>query len=95
MTQIHVNVGLRNVGPATVRLEWMTLFANDPHDGTLFETFTHGGIRLEPGETRAFSEVTNVTGEWSAVAFTVKLFPVGAPGWESPLVPGQPVTWTY
>ena len=94
MTQLRVSLVLQNVGRATVRLQWMTLFANGPNNGPLFDTFTRQDIQLEPGGTRTFSEVTNVTGLWHGAAFTVKLFPVDAPSWESPLVPNQPVTWT-
>ena len=94
MTQLHVSLVLRNVGSARVHLQWVTLFANDPRNGTLFDTFTHDDIQLEPGGTRTFSDVTNITGYWSGVAFTIKVFPFSSPGWDSPIVPDQPVTWT-
>ncbi len=94
MTQLRASLVLRNVGPATVRLQLMTLFATDPGNGTLFDTFTHENILLEPGGTQTFSEVTNVTGHWTEVALTVKVFPINSPSWDSSLVPDQPVTWT-
>ena len=94
MTQLHVNLVLRNVGTATVHLQLMTLWAYDPHNGTLFDAFPHDDVQLVPGETRTFSEVASLTGLWSEAALTVKLFPVNAPSWAAPLVPDEPVAWT-
>jgi hypothetical protein len=94
MTQLHADLVLRNVGSSPVHFAWVTLFAYDPDNSTLYDTFTHEGIQLGSGKTLAFSETTNITGHWSQVAFTVKVFPAGAPSWERSLVPDQPLTWT-
>lgn len=93
-TRVHADLVLHNVGSAPVQLQFLTLFANDPENGTLYDTFTHTGIQLGPAGTLTFSETTNVTGHRSRVAFTVKIFPSAAPSWDSPVVPDQPVTWT-
>ena len=94
MTEVQVRMVLQNVGRSVVPFELVTLFAYDPVNGTLFGTFSHTNVRLNPGETRMFSETTSVTGHRSEVAFTVKIFPIGAPRWEQSLVPDQPVTWS-
>jgi len=94
MTEVHVRLVLQNVGRSVAHFAHLTLFAYDPVNGTLFGTFTHSNVELDPGETQAFSETTTVSGQRSAVAFTVKVFPSGAPSWARPLVPDQPVTWT-
>jgi hypothetical protein len=94
MTQLHASLVLKNVGPVPVHFAWITLFATDPGNGSLLDTFTHEDFQLQPGEARTFSEVTNITGHWSGVSLTLKMFPDRTPGWESVLVPGQPVTWT-
>src|SRR5947199_5882520 len=94
MTEVQARLVLQNVGRSVVPFELVTLFAYDPVNGTLFGTFSHTNVRLNPGETRMFSETTSVTGHWSEVAFTVKVFPSGAPRWERSLVPDQPVAWS-
>jgi hypothetical protein len=94
VTEVRVHLILRNAGSSPSNFALLTLVANDPTKGGLFDTFAHTNVRLEPGETRTFYESTNVTGHWSKVAFTVKVFPSGAPHWERTLVPDQPVTWT-
>jgi hypothetical protein len=94
MTQLHASLVLKNVGPSPVHFSWITLFATDPGNGSLFDTFTHMDFELQPGGTRTFSEVTNLTGHWSGVSLIVKIFSDRTSGWESALVPGQPVTWT-
>jgi len=93
MTEIHARLVVQNVGRSLVHFGFLTLFAYDPVDGTLFDTFTHADVVLDPGETQMFTETTSVTGPWSEVAFTVKVFPSGAPTWERSLVPYQAVTW--
>ena len=93
MTEVKAVLVLQNVGRSVVHFELLTLFAYDPVNGTLFDTFSHRNVQLNPGETRSFSETTSVTGHWSVVAFTVKVFPSGAPSWARSLVPDQPVTW--
>jgi len=93
MTEVKALLVLQNVGRSVVHFELLTLFASDPVHGTLFDTFSHTNVQLNPGETRSFSESTSVTGHWSEVAFTVKVFPSGAPSWARSLVPDQPVTW--
>ena len=93
MTEIHARLVMQNVGRSVVHFGFLTLFAHDPVDGTLFDTFTHSDVVLHPGETQIFTETTSVTGHWSEVAFTVKVFPSGAPTWERSLVPDQAVTW--
>jgi len=93
-TMVHARLVLHNVGRSPAHFAWLTLFAYDSAKGTLFDAFAHVEVVLGPGETRTFSETTTVTGQWSTVAFTVKVFPSGAPGWERTLVPDQPVTWT-
>jgi len=93
MTEIQARLVLQNVGRSAVHFELLTLFAYDPVDGTLFGTFSHNNLQLNPGDTQSFSESASVTGHWSEVAFTVKVFPSGAPSWERSLVPEQPVTW--
>ena len=94
MTEVQARMVLQNVGRSVVPFELVTLFAYDPVNGTLFGTFSHTNVQLNPGETRVFSETTSVIGHESEVAFTVKVFPSGAPRWERSLVPNQPVTWT-
>lgn len=93
MTQLHASLVLKNVGPSLVHFAWITLFATDPDNGTLFDTFAHFDFQLQPGGTRTFLEVTNITGHWSGVSLTLKIFPDRTPGWESVLVPDRPVTW--
>ncbi len=93
-TAVHVRLVLHNVGRSAAHFAWLTLFAYDSVKGTLFDTFAHVEVVLGPGETQTFSETTTVTGQWSTVAFTLKVFPSGAPSWERTLVPDQPVTWT-
>jgi len=93
MTQVKALLVLQNVGRSAVHFELLTLFAYDPVNGTLFDTFSHTNVQINPGETRSFSETTSVTGHWSEVAFTAKVFPSGAPSWARSLVPDQPVTW--
>ena len=93
MTEVKAVLVLQNVGRSVVHFELLTLFAYDPVNGTLFDTFSHTNVQLNPGETRSFSETTSVTGHPSEVAFTVKVFPSGAPSWARSLVPDQPVTW--
>jgi len=93
MTEVKAVLVLQNVGRSVVHFELLTLFAYDPVNGTLFDTFSHRNVQLNPGETRSFSETTSVTGHPSEVAFTVKVFPSGAPSWARSLVPDQPVTW--
>jgi len=93
MTEIHARLVLQNLGRSVVHFGFLTLFAYDSVDGTLFDTFTHADVVLHPGETQMFTETTSVTGHWSEVAFTVKVFPSGAPTWERSLVPDQAVTW--
>jgi hypothetical protein len=93
MTEVQAHLVLRNVGSSAVQFSFLTLFAYDPTTGTWFGTFSHRDVRLEPGGERTFSETTNVKGDWSAVAFTVKVFPSGSPSWERSLDPDQPVTW--
>src|SRR6266581_6555774 len=93
-TAVHARLVLHNVGRSSAHFAWLTLFAYDPVKETLFDTFTHTEVVLGPGETQTFSETTTVLGQWSTVAFTVKVFPNGAPRWERTLVPDQPVTWT-
>ena len=94
LTELRVHLVLRNVGSSPVHLDFLTLFAFDPDKGPFFDTFTHTDIRLEPTGTLTFSEITNITGNWSQVAFTVKIFPGRAPSWERSLVSDQPVTWS-
>ncbi len=93
MTEVKAVLVLQNVGRSVVHFELLTLFAYDPVNGTLFDTSSHTNVQLNPGETRSFSETTSVTGHLSEVAFTVKVFPSGAPSWARSLVPDQPVTW--
>ena len=93
MTEVKAVLVLQNVGRSVVHFELLTLFAYDPVNGTLFDTSSHTNVQLNPGETRSFSETTSVTGHPSEVAFTVKVFPSGAPSWARSLVPDQPVTW--
>jgi len=93
MTEVQARLVLKNVGRSVVHFEFLTLFAYAPGNGTLFDTFSHTKVQLNPGETQAFSETTSVTGHWSEIAFTVKIFLSGAPTWERSLVPDQPVTW--
>ena len=93
MTEVKAVLVLQNVGRSLVHFELLTLFAYDPVNGTLFDTSSHTNVQLNPGETRSFSETTSVTGHLSEVAFTVKVFPSGAPSWARSLVPDQPVTW--
>ena|SRR2546427_1468484 len=93
MTEVKGVLVLQNVGRSVVHFELLTLFAYDPVNGTLFDTFSHPNVQLNPGEMRSFSETTSVTGHRSEVAFTVKVFPSGAPSWARSLVPDQPVTW--
>jgi len=93
MTEVKAVLVLQNVGRSVVHFELLTLFAYDPVNGTLFDTSSHTNVQLNPGETRSFSETTTVTGHPSEVAFTVKVFPSGAPSWARSLVPDQPVTW--
>jgi hypothetical protein len=94
LTQLHADLVLRNVGSSLVNIDFLTLFASDPEHGTLFGTFTHTGVQLGSGGTLTFSEAANVTGHWSQVAFTVKVFPAGGPSWERSIVSDQPLTWT-
>jgi len=94
MTEVRARLVLQNAGRSVVHFELLTLFAYDPVNETLFDTFSHTNVQINPGETQAFSETTRVTGHWSEVAFTLKVFPSGAPSWERSLVPNQPVTWT-
>lgn len=94
MTQLHAQLMLRNVGSSPVHFDFLTLFATDPDNGTLYDTFTHTDIQLEPAGTLTFSEITNIIGHWSQVAFSLKIFTARAPSWERSLVPDQPVTWT-
>src|SRR5437870_13883247 len=94
MTEVTALLVVQNVGRSVVHFELVTLFAYDPVNGALFGTFSHTNVQLNPGETRTFSETTSVTGHRSEVAFTVKIFPIGAPRWEQSLVPDQPVTWS-
>lgn len=94
MTEVHVHLILRNVGSSQTHFAWFTLFAYDPTTDSLFDTWAHMEVRLNPGETRTFSETANVTGHPSGVAFTMKLFPSRAPSWETSLEPDRPVTWT-
>jgi len=93
MTEVKAVLVLQNVGRSVVHFELLTLFAYDPVNGTLFDSSSHTNVQLNPGETRSFSETTSVTGHPSEVAFTVKVFPSGAPSWARSLVPDQPVTW--
>src|SRR5256884_9079160 len=93
MTEVKAVLVLQNEGRSVVHFELLTLFACDPVNGTLFDTSSHTNVQLNPGETRSFSETTSVTGRLSEVAFTVKVFPSGAPSWARSLVPDQPVTW--
>ena len=93
MTEVKAVLVLQNVGRSVVHFELLTLFAYDPVNGTHFDTSSHTNVQLNPGETRSFSETTSVTGHLSEVAFTVKVFPSGAPSWARSLVPDQPVTW--
>ncbi len=93
MTEVKAVLVLQNVGRSVVHFELLTLFAYDPVNGTLFDSSSHTNVQLNPGETRSFSETTSVTGHLSEVAFTVKVFPSGAPSWARSLVPDQPVTW--
>ena len=74
MTEVKAVLVLQNVGRSVVHFELLTLFAYDPVNGTLFDTSSHTNVQLNPGETRSFSETTRVTGRWSEVAFTVKVF---------------------
>src|SRR6058998_1573106 len=69
MTEVKAVLVLQNVGRSVVHFELLTLFAYDPVNGTLFDTFSHRNVQLNPGETRSFSETTSVTGHWSVVAF--------------------------
>ena len=94
MTEVTALLVVQNVGRSVVHFEFLTLFAYAPGNGTLFDTFSHTKVQLNPGETQAFSETTSVTGHWSEIAFTVKIFLSGAPTWERSLVPDQPVTWS-
>ena len=94
MTEIRLQLILQNVGSSQAHFTLLTLFAYDPAKGTLFGTFAHSEVRLEPGGTRTFSETTFVTGHWSEVAFTVKVFPNGAPSWARSLDPNETLTWT-
>ncbi|TLZ66211.1 MAG: hypothetical protein E6K12_07115 [Methanobacteriota archaeon] len=94
MTEVHVQLILRNVGSSQAHFAWFTLFAYDPTTGSLFETWAHMEVRLNPGETWRLSGTANVTGHPSGVAFTMKLFPSQAPSWETSLEPDRPVTWT-
>jgi hypothetical protein len=94
MTEVRARLVLQNLGRSAVHFAFLTLFAYDPANGTLFDTFSHTNVQINPGQMQAFSEATTVTGHWSEVAFTVKVFPSGAPSWERSLVPDQPVTWT-
>jgi len=93
MTEVQALLVLQNVGRSVVHFELLTLFAYNPVNGTLFDTFSHTNVQLNPGETRSFSETTRVRGRWSEVAFTVMVFPSGAPSWARSLDPDQPVTW--
>ncbi len=93
-TQLQAQLVLRNVGSSPVHFDFLALFAYDHDNGTLYDTFTHTDIQLEPAGTLTFSEITNITGHRSQAAFTVKIFPARAPTWERSLVPDQPVTWT-
>lgn len=94
MTEVRLHLILQNVGSSQAHFTLLTLFAYDPTKGTLFGTFAHSEVRLEPGETRTLSETTFVTGHWSEVAFTVKVFPSGAPSWARSLDPNETLTWT-
>jgi hypothetical protein len=94
MTQIRLQLILRNVGSSSSSFVLLTLYTTDPNKGSIFDTFSHGNVQLKSGETRTFYEVTNVTGHWSAVAFLVKVFPNGAPSWERSLDPDRSVMWT-
>jgi len=94
MTEIQARLVVQNVGRSAVHFELLTLWVYDPVNGTLFDAFSHAKVQLNPGETAMFPETTSVTGNWSEVAFTVKVFPSEAPSWERSIVPDQPVTWT-
>lgn len=93
MTTLHAYLVVRNLRSSPIRIDTIVLVAYDPEEGTLFDTFTHEDVELGVSHSWAFSEVSVLSGLWSDVSFTVRIFPDGSPGWESPLTPDQPVTW--
>jgi len=93
MTELHAFLVLRNPTPSIVRMEWIVLTAYDPEKGTVFDTFVHGPLTIDASATQAFSEVAELTGLWSDVAFEIRIFQEGRPRWEAPVEPGEPIVW--
>ena len=56
MTEVRARLVLQNAGRSVVHFELLTLFAYDPVNETLFDTFSHTNVQINPGETQAFSE---------------------------------------
>ncbi len=92
-TELHAFLVVRNPLSSPIHIDTIVLVAYDPKGGALFDTYTHEDLQVSTSQTWSISEVSVLNGLWSEVSFSVRIFPVGAPSWESPLTPDQPVTW--
>lgn len=92
-TELHAFLVVRNPLSSPIYIDTIVLVAYDPKEGGLFDTYTHEDLQVSSSQTWSISEVSVLNGLWSEVSFTVRIFPLGAPSWESPLTPDQPVAW--
>lgn len=85
-TELHVYLIVRNLQPSAVAFDHVALWAWDPKNGTLFDTYVHTEFDVKGNAVTAFSEVSTLNGKWSEVVFKVRILtPTG--WWESAVTP--------